>query len=398
MYKFNLREWGIIAVLAWMIALESISIDLYLPAFLQISESLKLGNGAVQNSLSFFLAGFAIGQLFWGTLADKQGRKRPAILGFACYTIASLLLANIESVQGLWAFRFLQAFGGAAGVVIARAVVTDIFEDNRITQVFSVLLLIMGGAPVIAPSIGVFLLNYYNWKGIFYAMSVFGLIGIFVMHFFLPETMKKVNEKDVGAVNNPMLEHFLWLIKRNHFILFSVAGSMAYSGLMVYVTNSPFLIMEKGGYSEAVFSLIFALNAGTLMLSSFLVNVLLRHMKEKVIIQFSTITMVLAGCMLIIAIKLGVPAIYSILLSGIYLFALGFLLPTTTAIALISFTPKESGRASALLGFIQLTLTSLISFLTGLLYNGTLFPFAIILFSCGIIALISYYHLTKKLN
>lgn len=394
---FSTREWAIIGVLVWMIAVESMSIDLYLPAFIQLSEDLQTDIGKVQVSLSVFLGGFAIGQLFWGTVADRYGRKRPAMMGFVVYILASFLLAGTDNITELWSYRFLQAFGGAAGVVIARAVVIDIFSESQVARVFSLLLFIMGAAPVVAPAIGTFILEYWDWRAIFHTMALFGVAGVLSILFLLPETLREKGDATGVKDKGNLLGSYANILSNRHFMLFTLIGSLAYGGLMVYVANSPFLIMEKGEYSERTFSLIFAANAGTLMLATFMVNVLLRYVSETMMIKVSLVVKVLSGLVVLGLVSSGGSMSNVIIASGIYVFALGFLLPTTTALALTPFDSDETGKASALLGFLQLVVTAGVSAMTGIWHDGSsLFPFAGILLGCGAVSLVAYGGMGKK--
>jgi DHA1 family bicyclomycin/chloramphenicol resistance-like MFS transporter len=198
--KLTRKELIIVVILALLTALEALSIDLYLPAFQAISEDLKTDIGKVQISLSVFLGGFAVGQLLWGPLSDRFGRKWPLVIAITIYTISSVLVIAVSSIEELWLCRFMQAFSGSAGVVIARAVVTDIFDKKRTTSIFALLAMIIGVAPIIAPSIGNLLLEHGDWHNVFIAMTMLGAVAFLSVIFFLPETLKKTQTESAKTL------------------------------------------------------------------------------------------------------------------------------------------------------------------------------------------------------
>lgn len=386
--SFKIKDKTIIGVLLWLTILESLSIDFYLPAFKSIATDLKLSDGSVQASLSLFLLGFALGQLLWGTLADKMGRKQPLIAGLIIYTISSYLLTRVNSLAGLWTFRFLQAFGGAAGLVIARTIIVDVFNEDKRVKVFSFLSFAMGIAPVVAPALGTFILAYGHWYNLFYMMMLFGCMGLVFTGFFLPETHTVVHNVKSGALST--LKSYKTIIKNRTFLLYTLISSMAYSGLMIYVANAPFMITVKAAYSNTAFSIIFALNAGSLMIAALLVNLLLRYMRTEAIVHKAGLWMFVAGLLGLIAAIFGLDSIYVILFSSVYVFFLGLILPTATAIALSPFEGDTAGKTSALLGFLQLSISGLFSLGTSLFYNGTLLPPTAFLLLCSIIFIIPF--------
>lgn len=392
----KLKEHTLLAVLTWMIALESLSIDLYLPAFLPLAESLKTSNGNVQISLALFLGGFALGQLVWGTLADKFGRKWPVIYGFILYTVASLLIANCSTVMELWVYRFFQALGGASGVVIARAIVIDVFPNNRVAKIFALLMLIMGIAPMLAPALGVFILAYWNWQGIFYTMALFGFIGLLLIAILLPETLPQELKNQKKHLGTNLLKEYSCIFKNRNFLMYTLSGSMAYCALMVYVANSPFLIIEKGAYSERIFSLIFGINGASLLIASILLPIVLRYISEKALINLAVMAMVLFGLLLVSTVLISETVELIILFAGLYIFALGFLLPTSTAMALTPFPTDSAGKASALLGFIQLAITTLITTMTGIWHSDSLLAFVSVLLASGLLALFAVKNSEKR--
>ncbi|MDL2231805.1 MFS transporter, partial [Porphyromonadaceae bacterium OttesenSCG-928-L07] len=166
MKNFTLFQWMIIIILSLLTALEPLSIDLYLPGFLMITEAFSTTPAAVQLSLSTFLGGFAVGQLFWGPIADRFGRKKPILISLLIFIVASIACIYVRTIEQLWVVRFIQALGGCGGIVISRAVVTDYFDKSKTLRIFTLLALIMSVAPIVAPLIGTTILKFSAWKGL----------------------------------------------------------------------------------------------------------------------------------------------------------------------------------------------------------------------------------------
>lgn len=221
----------------------------------------------VQLSLSFFLGGFAVGQLFWGIISDRYGRKMPTIVSLIIFTIASIACIYAQTIEQFWIARFLQAFAGCAGVVIARAVVNEYYESEQSMHVFSLLAIIAGIAPIIGPVAGNYLISHFVWQSTFVTLVILGIITLLAVIFFLPETRKK---STVEKVN--LTEDFKEIIKNKTFVKYTLIGSLTYSILMIYLANAPYLIMEFGGLSSDTFSKIFAFNAIGLIIGAWLAN------------------------------------------------------------------------------------------------------------------------------
>lgn len=226
MKQLSLAQWGVVIILALLTALEPLSIDLYLPGFLIISEALKTDVAAVQISLSTFLGGFAIGQLIWGPLADKYGRKKPILLSLLIFIIASIACIYVKTVEQLWIMRFIQAIGGCGGIVISRAVVSDYFEKEKTLKIFSLLAMIMGVAPIVAPLFGNAILQIsHNWHSLFGAMAFIGIMLFLLTLIFLPETRKRRTLPEIKSNKGQVLRQYLEVLKVRKFIIYSlVAG------------------------------------------------------------------------------------------------------------------------------------------------------------------------------
>lgn len=352
----------VVIILSLLSALEPFSIDLYLPGFLKIAETFNTDLKSVQMSISTFLGGFAVGQLFWGIFSDRYGRKLPTILSLLVFILATVACIYSQTIEQFWIARFFQAFAGCAGVVIARAVVNEYFDVDRSMQIFSLLAIIAGIAPIIGPVFGNFLIRHFEWQSAFVTLLILGVICLLAVIFFLPETRIKTETKETNLIAD-----FKEILQNAVFVKYTLIGSLTYSILMIYLANAPSLIMDYGKLSSGTFSTIFACNAVGLIAGAWLANsVLSRWWSIEQIVKYTIYFGIvisgvfLAFCLTAQPINLLLIPLFFIILT------LGVLFPTTTKLALAPFT-TNGGSASALLGSLQLLLTFILSALTNLI-------------------------------
>ncbi len=383
MKKFTLTQWIVILILSLLTALEPLSIDLYVPGFIQISEALNTSIANVQISLSTFLAGFALGQLFWGPLADKLGRKKPILASLAIFIAATIACMFVKNVEQLWVARFVQAIGGCGGVVISRAVVTDYFDKSSTLKIFSILALIMGIAPIIAPIIGNGILALFSWKTLFGAILILGIAMFIFTWVGLPETHKP--EKIRYNAKTNVLTDYWNILKIKKFYIYSLIAGIANGALMVYVANGPFLVIEKGGLSGNAFSIIFAINAFGLMLASYLTTYLQKYISVSKLVKLAVTFMF--GISIILLTLMYINANIYIMLGVLffYIFPIGILFPTTTELAITPFT-ENSGTASALFGSIQLLVAFICSIISNTMSDGLVTTVGIAFLLCSFAA------------
>lgn len=382
------KELIIVLILSLLTAIEALSMDLYLPAFSAIVESLQTDMGKVQITISVFLGGFAVGQLLWGAFSDRFGRKLPIIIGSVLYALASFAVLKITTIEGLWLCRFVQAFSGSAGVVVSRAVVSDTFDKTRTTGIFALLAIIMCIGPIISPMIGTALINQWYWQSTFTAMGLIGLLALISTLFFLPEThpeSKRPKKSGTTHTGRTVWGSYLHVARNKQFMTYTLIGSLVYIALMLYITNSPLLIMEKGGFSEINYSLIFGFNALGMAIASVLVAKLSKRFSLQSLVKWTVVAELIltGGLLLIVALDLSV--IYMLVLIFFFVFTLGILFPATTDLALQPFR-NDSGTASALLGFLQLGITFIVTGLLGLIQEDSIIPMALGVFLCGFIS------------
>lgn len=383
MKNFSLIQWVVILILSLLTALEPLSIDLYLPGFIMMSDTFNTSITNVQVSLSTFLGGFAIGQLMWGPLADRFGRKKPILISLSIFILASIACIYVTTIEQLWVVRFIQAIGGCGGVVISRAVVTDYFDKSDTLKIFSLLALIMGIAPILGPIAGSGILTFFSWKALFWVLVILGILMFTLTLFGLPETHKPVKSPSQVKVN--VFKGYLELLKVKKFVVYSLIAGIANGALMIYVANAPFLIMEQGGLSNRTFSIIFSINALGLMIASYLTSILQKYIPVNKLVKIAVAFMFVISILLMSLMWINAPIYLILFVLFFYVFPIGILFPTTTELAITPFV-HNSGTASALFGSIQLLVAFICSVVSNAMSNGTIQIIGLSLFLCCLFA------------
>lgn len=371
-------------ILGLLAAIGPFSIDMYLPGFTNIAKDLHTSVSNISLTLSSFFIGISAGQLLYGPLLDKYGRKKPLYFGLSLYLIASLGCAASTSVTMLIAFRFLQAIGGCAGMVASRAMVRDMFEVNESAKVFSLLMLVIGISPLLAPTIGGYVTSSIGWRYVFVILLVIVLAMLILCIFMLPNS--KPPEKNYSLAPGAILKKFATVFKEPQFVIYTFASSFTAAGLYAYVAGSPHVFMEIFGASEKLYGWIFAIIAGSLILATQINAQILRVTTSEKIIPRAVLIQSCAGILLFIGFAnnwLGMMS--SIVLCSVFLACQGFTFPNASALALAPFE-KNAGSASALLGCIQMATGALSSAMVSIFHNKTATSLGAVMAFCAITA------------
>ncbi len=239
------RRGTLSLMLGSLTALGPLSIDMYLPSFQAIARDLAASPAQVQLTLAVFFVALGIGQAFYGPISDRFGRRRPLCFGLGLYVLASAGCASARSIEALVAWRFAQALGGCAGMVIARAVVRDRFDEREAARFFSLLILVTGLAPILAPSIGGQILVFFSWRAIFWALAGFALVGFITATFLLPESLPPERRTEGGV--GTALYVYARLLRDRAFMRYALSGALVISGMFAYIFGSPFVFMQIYG-------------------------------------------------------------------------------------------------------------------------------------------------------
>ena len=342
---------------------------------------LVVGTNVVRNSA--FLFGSAAGQLFYGPLADRWGRRAPLLAGLALYVASTVGCATVRTGEGLLFWRVVMAVGGGAGMVISRAVVRDLYDTAEAARMFSLLMLVMGAAPILAPILGGQLLLVTGWRGIFGFLAVFGLVSLCAAAACLPETLPA--ERHIRRSPAGMAAVYGHLLGNRRYLRYAVALGCVAGANFSYIAGAPFLFIELHGVSPQHFGLFFGANACGLIGASQLNRRLLRRFSAERILKVAFTVNAAAALILTAAVATGIggfPA--QVVLLFACLSTTGLLYPNVTALAMAPFD-KAAGSASALLGTVQYTLGATAGAVVGMLHDGTAVPMTATMATCGVI-------------
>ena len=339
---------GLVLLLGALTAFGAVSIDLYLPALPTIAADFGVQAGAVQGTMSAFFIGMAMGQLVYGPLSDRIGRRPPLLIGAVIYTLASLACAMAPSLEALIVGRFAQALGACAGVVVARAVVSDRFDRVESARLFSLLFLVLGVAPLLAPSLGAVLMQQVGWRSIFFVLAGFGLLVGLAIAFGLPESRSAATAE--LAADESAMRSYKAIFRSRQLMGFVLAGAFNGAALFTYISSSPGLFIGHFGVSAEAFGWIFALVAAGLIGASQVNRSLLRRFSPPRLMQFGSTAAV--GCSLLLAAG-AATGLATLPITIVLLFAslasYGFVVANSMAMAL-SVMPERAGAISALIG------------------------------------------------
>ena len=372
-------------VLGALSAFGSLSIDMYLPSFRAISLDLSASEAQVQLTLAVFFGGLGLGQTLYGPISDRYGRMRPLCFGLSLYVIASAACALAGTVEHLVAWRFVQSIGGCAGIVIARAFVRDRFDERESARVFSLLMLVMGLPPVLAPLVGGQILVLFGWRAVFWTLAAYGLACLAAALLVLRESLPL--ERRAGGGLGHALRVYARLLRDRGFMRYNLSGALGISGMFAYIFGSPFVFMQIYGVRPDRYGWLFGLNALGLITASQLNHLILRGIAGTRILSRALVVTSLAGVFVLAAAWTGAGGLPGLLLPlFVYVSSLGFVLPNVIAAALAA-QGRNAGSASALLGAVQFGAGAAVGTLLGALGNGTAVPMAGLIAACGLSAL-----------
>lgn len=374
-----------ILILGLLTAFGPLSIDMYLPSFVSLSEEFAVPISQIQLTLGAFIIGMGAGQIFYGPLSDQYGRRTSLFVGLFLYICSSFLCIYAHSVEQIILLRFIQGLGGCAGTVMARAVVRDLYDGDDAAKIFSVLMLIMGVAPILAPTIGGFILSAYTWRIIFIILGCIGVLALINVLFFLKETNPK--EKRNPRALKMAFSTYREIVKDKSFIGYLCTGGMIQGVLFSYITGSSFVFMKYYHLTESQYGLLFGLNAFGLIMASQVNRFLLSRMSINQIIKRVTFVNFICACFLLFN---GITESFGFYGIAIPLFfciaSIGMVFPNTTAGALLNHS-THAGSASALLGTLLFVFGSSSTLTVSLFANGTLIPMTAVIFFCSLMGL-----------
>lgn len=357
----------LLALLAALVALGPLSVDMYLPAMPTMMRAFDTDISQMQLTLSSYLTGFALFHLACGPLADRFGRKPVLIGGTLLFVAACVGCSLSDSVGEMLLFRFLQGIGACVGPTLARAVARDVYGPSGAARALSLIAMLMALAPAVAPTLGGVLLLVLPWPSVFIFLAVYGAVMIVLIHVFLAESLPQVQSLHPLAI----ARNYAQLLVDPFFLTVTITSGLVYAGLIVYLASSSFVYIDMLGVPPQYFGLIFLGSVAGYMAGSGLSARLSERHDSEQIMQLGVVMAMVSGCLLLASSSTWPTSVLALMLPMmVYSIAMGLVLPHAMAVALRPF-PHIAGTASALLGFIQMSLSAVASAMTGQFLSTT---------------------------
>ncbi|MCO7518905.1 MULTISPECIES: multidrug effflux MFS transporter [unclassified Pseudomonas] len=387
----NLRTLLILGALS---AFGPLAIDFYLPAFPAMAHAFATDEKHVQTTLAAYFLGLSLGQLAYGPVADRFGRRIPLLFGVGLFTLASLACAYAPNLDSLIVARFVQALGGCAGMVLSRAIVSDKCDAVASAKVFSQLMLVMGLAPILAPMLGGVLVNVAGWQSIFLALSLFSAACLVAVGLGLPESLPAhVPRQPLSGA----LRQYLRLLGDRVFVGHALTGGIAIAGMFAYIAGSPFVFIKLYGVPAEHYGWLFGTNAAGFILMA-QVNARLLAKRGPAFLLARAVWLYLAAALALLLVAALRPVALWPLLVPLFvcIASLGCIIPNASACAM-SGQGARAGSASALMGCLQFSVAAAAAALVGVLHDGSAVPMALVISLCGALV-VSVAMLTRRLQ
>ncbi len=372
----------IVAILGMLGAFAPLATDMYLPSFHLMAEHFGVAEGSIEGTLSVFFLGLAVGQAFYGPLTDRFGRRGPLLAGIGLYGVATVFCLLATNIATFTAFRFIQAIGGCAGMVIGRAIVSDLFDTRESARALSLLMIVGTLGPILAPILGGIIVTYADWQAIFIVMLAFGLVCAGLVWFFVPETLSP----DKRRIESPaaILRTWTGLMMHPGFVVPAVVGGFAQACMFAFITGSPFVFINLHGASAQTYGWLFALIACALIVSAQANRMALRRSRPEFLLGVALVVNAAAGIATVAVVPTN--SLVALLVPlWIAIGTLGFI-GANAAAAAMAESGHRFGSASSLIGVLQFGFAFLVSGLVAATQNGTAYPMTVAIAVCGMSA------------
>lgn len=369
------------------------TIDMYLPAFPIMAEDFETTISNVQLSLTACLFGLAVGQLFVGPLSDIYGRRKPLLIGLITYAVSSIFCIVSNSIWVFIIFRFLQGASGAAGIVIARAIVRDLYSGSQLTKFFALLMLVSGVAPIFAPIFGGQLLKFTTWNGVFIVLTALGCVMFLLVMFGLRETLPAERRATEGIAATFL--SYRNLFKDRVFIGYAFAQGFVYASMFSYISGSPFVLQNIYGLSPQQFSLFFAINGIGLIIATQTTGRLAGKIHERKMLMFGLGLASINSLFLFSMILLKAHLAFILIPLFFVISSVGIIGTTCFSLAMQN-QGRSAGRASALLGVLSFIFGAIVAPIVGISELNTDFSMGLSIFICNLSAIFCYYFIAYQ--
>lgn len=397
MTQVKINKTFLIYLLGILAALGPFTIDMYLPGFQRIAEDLYTDEKHVAFTLTSYYVGIAVGQLFYGPVVDKYGRKKPLLFGLTIFTVATLGCALSVTIEMMIGMRLIQALGGCVGMVASNAMISDTFEIEKRAKAYSSIMLVMGVAPLIAPSLGSFFVEQADWEYIFYFLAAFTILVIAMIHFYLPETSSYMHSHKLRP--RKITRDYFKILRNKTFLSYTLGGSIALSALFAYIASASFVFLTFYKLDKTTFSILFAINASGLISGSYVNGILTRRVGFVNIARIASLVLTVISFVILCLAYFHPDLPYQWAAAALFLilFSIGFINPNATAASLAPFT-NNAGTASALGGAIRMGVGAIVAAAIGIFQGNSSMAMFLTIFVLAFIATIFLWFSPKVLK
>lgn len=384
---------AVIIILGILTAFGPISMDMYLPSFPELVHYFKTTPSKAQLTLSAFTIAFGIGQLIYGPISDRMGRRYVLLAGIAIYAVASVLCVLTNSIDELIIARFFQALGGAAGIVLSRAIIRDLFDKLEGARALSLMLLVPSLAALISPFVGGYILKFFgDWRLIFWVLTCFGVIAFILGVLKLPETHP--SEKRTSSSFSKILNDYISVVCHRRAAGYMICGGLSFATMFAQLSGTPFIYIEIFGVAPENFGLLFSLSVFAIMGGSYLNSRLVIRFGVRRMLAVGTTIALIGGIGLAISANYGAFGLFGIVIPVIIFMTPHNMVNANATAGALEYFPHIAGTASAMLGFIRFGTGALVGALVGYFHDGTALPMAYIIACCVIGSAAAFWFLT----
>jgi DHA1 family bicyclomycin/chloramphenicol resistance-like MFS transporter len=363
-----------------------LAVDAYLPAFPVLAREFGVDPASVQGTLSTFFLGMGVGHLFYGPLSDRYGRRGPVLFGLTLFILASIACALAPHIESFWIARLAQSLGACAGLMVSRAAVRDLYDGAEMARFFSLLVLVLGVAPIVGPLLGGWILAFAGWREIFWMLALVGAILLIVVGMWMPETLPP--ERRVAGGLKPALASYRELLGDGHYMAHIVAASLVFTGLFAYIAGSPFVFINYYGVSPQAYALFFGANAvGLVAASQINAQLLLRYSPQSLLLFWLSVYLA-AAVVLLVCVLAGFGGVWGIAIPLFVTVSMVGAAPANALALALHPYPHKAGSATALFGALQFGSGAVMAVLEGVLHMNNALPMAVLILLTAVVALL----------
>jgi len=379
----------LVIVLGLLAALGPLCIDMYVPGMLDVQRDLHASAADTQLTLSAFLIGYAVGQMFYGPISDRFGRKRVLLTGIFLFTACSLAAALARNIESLIAFRFLHAIGGGAGMVLARAIIRDIYPSHEVARLMSLLSIITMVGPMLAPILGGFMISWGGWRSILGLLTSLGVVFFFIAAFVVPESHPRENRLNL-SIHSTFKAYLQVLTNRKSFAYITCTACSA-GGIFAYISTSPFVFIEIYGLPTEYFGFVYATVVAGIIIGAIINTRLVAEVGIDRMISYSLVVRLSGIAILLFLTLLHIGGMYGLIIAIIIAMSPSIIINANASAGVLHLFPKTAGTASAAIGAVMFGCGAISGPIVGYMYDGTVMPLVIVFSVCFIASAVFYW-------